>query len=201
MASFQEQNLDIEIHKLTKEALRGDIEALEIVTTFLSSFHITIFKAIAYLIVYQVIMNLDPDVVKECIICNGLCCKIGSEIPIYPFDLEDLRKVSQLDIGKVVKCSNDQCYLQRPCVFQVEWRCTVHKFKPYACLSYPFASEEVQKPILTNTIELPPKPIIPDICLAAKRIWSKINNRINRFKEIHGRIPEPMELIKYSLNT
>lgn len=197
MIVSQKQNLDIEVHRLTKDALKGNMKALEIVIGFLSSFRITMFKAVAYLVVYQVIMNLDPGVVKECMLCNGLCCKIGSDIPIYSFDLEDLRDVLQLDMGKSVKCSNSQCHIQRPCPFQVEWRCTIHRFKPYACLSYPFASEEIQKPMLINIRELPPKPIIPNICLAAKKIWDKINNGINKFKENYGRMPEPMELIKY----
>ncbi|MCC6015869.1 MAG: YkgJ family cysteine cluster protein [Desulfurococcaceae archaeon] len=189
----------IKLHRLTKEALRGNIEALYTVLKFLKSFRIPSFNVIAYLIIYQVVMNVDNDLANECRRCGGICCKSGQDIPLYPFDLEDLEKKLGSCVSSVVKKVGDNHYLPRPCVFQSDWRCTIHQYKPYACLSYPFASEDVQQQILINTSSAPPEPIIPDFCLAAKKIWSRIKLEIDKFQGIYGRAPTPLELLNLLL--
>jgi len=190
---------DVKLHRLTKDALRGNIEALYIVLKFLKSFRISSFNVIAYLIVYQAIMNIDNDLASECKKCGGICCRTGEDIPLYPFDFNDLRNVSHLDINKIVKKLNDQSYLPRPCIFQDMWRCTIHQFKPYACLSYPFASEDVQRSIILSASTIPPEPVIPDFCLAAKKIWNKIRLKMEEFQGTYGKIPTPEELLNLFL--
>lgn len=187
---------ELEIHRLTKEALKGDIEALEIIVSFLTRFNIRSFKVVAYLIVYQTIMNLDSELGNDCERCGGICCKSGSEIQLYSFDLKDLMDIGNHDIIKVVKCSGSYCYLSRPCAFQVKWKCSIHRYKPYACLSYPFASEEVQYSVISSSQSIPPLPVIPEICTAAKKVWVKIYSKIEEFKEKYKRAPEPLELLK-----
>ncbi|MEM1525521.1 MAG: YkgJ family cysteine cluster protein [Ignisphaera sp.] len=191
----------LEIHRLTKEALKGSIEALKMVLNFLTRFEIRSFKVIAYLIVYQTVMNLDLELGNDCEKCGGTCCKSGPEIPLYSFDLEELKNVDSLSISKAIKCSSGYCYLLRPCVFQVEWRCLIHRYKPYACLSYPFTSEEVQYSVISNPRNIPPLPIIPDTCIAAKKVWIKIYSKIEEFKEKHRRAPEPLEVLRLMQTT
>lgn len=186
----------LEIHRLTKEALKGNIEALKTILNFLTRFDIGSFKVVAYLIVYQTIMNLDLELGNDCEKCGGACCKSGPEIPFYSFDLEDLKNVDSLGVSKAIKCNSNYCYLLRPCVFQVEWRCLIHKYKPYACLSYPFASEEVQYLVINNPQNIPPLPVIPDVCIAAKKVWTKIYSKIEEFKEKHRRAPGPLEVLR-----
>ncbi|MEM4789377.1 MAG: YkgJ family cysteine cluster protein [Ignisphaera sp.] len=187
---------ELEIHMLTKEALKGDIEALKIIVEFLTRFNIQSFKVVAYLIVYQTIMNLDPELGNDCEKCGGICCKSGSEIQLYSFDLKDLMNIGDRDIIKVIKCNSSHCYLSRPCVFQAEWKCSIHRYKPYACLSYPFASGDVQYSVISNSQRIPPLPVIPEICMAAKKVWAKIYSKIEEFKLKYKRTPEPLELFK-----
>ncbi len=188
-----------QIHFITKKALKGDMKAAEIVIEFLSGLEIKEATAIAYLIVYQIAMNVLLDLGEECRKCGGMCCKMGSAIELMDFDISELIE-SGVDISKLVK-SNNKHYIPRPCPFQNGWKCTIHRSKPYSCLSYPFAVEDIQKDIIASwSPPNPPKPFIPDFCLAGKRAWQHIESAIQDFKNEYGREPTPQELLQYLRN-
>lgn len=183
-----------DLHKLAKQALRGDTNSLLYLLSMLKFLGVPALKVVAYLLVYQYIMNKDPEAGELCRTCGGRCCQYGPEVPLYPFDFEDLEAANP-NWRAHVSCNDGSCYIMRPCPFQRGWECTIHSFKPYACLSYPFASEDVQTKVLMQPpTRLPPEPVIPSFCLAAVRVWEKIKDRIKRF-EGEGRVPEPEDLL------
>ncbi|ADM27077.1 conserved hypothetical protein [Ignisphaera aggregans DSM 17230] len=188
-----------EIHRIIKNALRGDLQSIINVFDYFSQFsnNAIVTKAL-YLLTYQIIMNVSVDTSKECELCGGICCKYGALIPLYSFDIDDLLTIiDKENLYRALICHGD-CYLRRPCPFQDGWRCSVHKYKPYACLSYPFATEEEQIEILRSSEEISiVVPKIPSYCLAAKKTWSIIYSIIKNFREQHNRYPSPMELLQY----
>ncbi|MEM0026723.1 MAG: YkgJ family cysteine cluster protein [Ignisphaera sp.] len=188
-----------QIHFITKKALKDDMEAAEIIIEFLSDLEIKEAIATAYLIVYQIAMNVFLDLGEECKKCGGTCCKTGSAIELMDFDINELIE-SGADIAKLVKL-NRKYYIPRPCPFQDGWKCAIHKSKPYSCLSYPFAVEDIQKDIIASWFPPNPlKPFIPDFCVAGKKAWYYIESAIHNFKNKYGRTPTPQELLQYLRN-
>ncbi len=191
-----------EVHRIIKSALKGDSQSIRIIFNYFSKFsgNVIVIKSL-YLLAYQIIMNISIDTSRECELCGGICCKYGALIPLYPFDIDDLLTIIDKErLYQAIMCDGD-CYLRRPCPFQDRWKCSVHKYKPYACLSYPFATEEEQIEILKNPEEMPiVTPRIPSYCLAAKKAWDTIYNVIKNFKEHYNRYPKPVELIQYFMS-
>lgn len=185
-----------QIHLITKKALKGDMEVAEALIAFLSGLGMKEATATAYLIVYQIAMNALLDLGEECKKCGGICCKMGSAIELMDFDVSELIE-SGVDVNKLAR-SNGKYYIPRPCPFQDGWKCTIHRSKPYACLSYPFAVEDIQKDTIASWFPPnPPKPFIPDFCLAGKKTWQYIESAIQDFKNEYGREPTPQELLQY----
>jgi len=185
------------IHYLTKKALKGDINAAKTVLRYLSRYQINAITVSLYLIVYQIIMNLY-NILEECKLCNGKCCREGGYIPLYQFDIDELNKVFDNDILKYfIRIEDKYYYIPRPCPFLKDYICTIHNAKPYACLSYPFASEDLQINVLTNIPDHGyPQPAIPYYCSAGFKIWNIITNNIDKFRSKRGRIPKPIELLE-----
>jgi hypothetical protein len=186
------------IHILTKKALRGDIDSAKIVIEFLSQTGLKQAKAVAYLIVYQIIMNNLIDLGEECRQCGGICCRFGEPIQLYDFDLDDLRNAG-IDIDRYITRRDGSVYLSRPCPFQDGWRCTIHSVKPYACLSYPFAVEDIQKDVIERYISGIPEPFIPSFCRAGWKTWNTIKMLIDNFRHTYNKDPSALELLDYAI--
>lgn len=183
-----------DIHFITKKALKGDMEAAKAIIVFLSSLEVKEAIATAYLIVYQIAMNVFLDLEEECRRCGGTCCKMGQPIELMDFDISEFIE-NGVNLTKLVK-NNGKYYIPRPCPFQEGWKCGIHKIKPYACLSYPFAVEDLQKDVIASwTPPNPPKPFIPEFCVAGKKAWSYIESVISSFKSRYRRVPTPEELL------
>ncbi len=186
-----------DIHYLTKKALKGDIEKAKIILRYLSKYKVSTANISSYLIVFQIVMNL-LDISEECRLCGGKCCKEGGYIPIYQFDIDDLSSVLDSNALKQFVVEIDgSYYLSRPCPFLKDWMCSINAVKPYACLSYPFASEEVQISIFTRySSYVYPQPVIPYYCRAGFKAWGIIVQVIDRFSNEKGRAPKPIELLE-----
>lgn len=190
--SFQEK-----LHLFAKYALKGDEEAMRFVINILLSLGLPQTNAVAYLFVYQSIMNTYIDLKEECRKCGGVCCRFGEPVELYNFDIEDLKALS-IDLSRYIFKSGDRLYLPRPCSLQNGWACGVHSAKPYACLSYPFAVEDLQKEIISSHINSkPPKPFIPHFCIAGQKVWSIIESAIREHESIYGKEPTPYDLLEH----
>lgn len=190
---------DREVHIATKRALRGDFPAAKTVLNLLWNYReIPAIKYVAYALVYQIAMNAIADVSNECRKCGGICCKQGTPLPLYDFDLGELRHHLGSEIDRYVLYTEGVYLLPRPCPFLRGWRCGIHRFKPYACLSYPFTTEDEQLPHIEryNGDEIP-IPYAPPHCIAAHRVISIVVNAVNRLRTAYGRDPTPIELLEY----
>lgn len=184
------------INLLTKKALRGDIKALEEVFNFLEKFDLPLTKYTMYALLYQFVMNNILDLGKYCEECGGKCCKIGDPVPVYDFDYKELKlRLSEKDL-KYLKKDNDIYLLPRPCPFQEGWYCKIHKFKPYACLSYPFAIEDELQLAIQNYKGGVPNFVIPDFCIAGKKTKEFMDSIVDNLRKRLGRDPTPRELLK-----
>ena len=192
------EDFEKNIHILTKKALKGDIDSAKIVIEFLSGTGLKQAEAVAYLIVYQIVMNNFIDLGEECRQCGGICCRFGEPIQLYDFDLDDLRNAG-IDIDRYVIRRGSSVYLPRPCPFQKGWRCTIHFVKPYACLSYPFAVEDIQKDVIERYVSGVPEPFISGFCRAGQKAWSIIKMLIDDFRRIYNKDPSALELLDYAI--
>ncbi|MDK6028051.1 YkgJ family cysteine cluster protein [Ignisphaera sp. 4213-co] len=186
-----------QIHFLTKKALKGDLESAKTIINFLMSLDMREAIVVAYLIAYQIIMNIYMNLGEECKKCGGICCKFGSPIELTEFDLSEII-AEGISLSGIMNESN-KYLIPRPCPFQDGWRCRIHENKPYACLSYPFAVEDIQKDVIVswNSSE-PPKPFIPQFCVAGQKTWDYIKFLIESFKKEHGKVPTPLELLEFA---
>ncbi|MEM2220907.1 MAG: YkgJ family cysteine cluster protein [Ignisphaera sp.] len=185
-----------DIHYLTKRALKGDVEKARIVLRYLDRYRVSVASISAYLIVFQFAMNL-LDISEECRFCGGRCCKERGYIPIYQFDIDDVTSMLGADAIRYFMKINSNYYLGRPCPFLKDWMCSINKVKPYACLSYPFASEEIQIGLFNRESNHPyPQPFIPHHCIAGYKAWKIISQAIDEFNAKNGRIPKPIELLE-----
>ncbi|AAK42822.1 YkgJ family cysteine cluster protein [Saccharolobus solfataricus] len=191
-----EINVD-QINLMTKKGLRGDLKNFESVLDFLEKYgNATIVKYGMYSLVFQIAMNKFIDISKECEECGGKCCQIGYPVPVYGFDYEELRnKLSMEDLKKLEKVDSNLFLLRRPCKFQKGWYCSIHKFKPYACLSYPFATEDEQRDAI-NSYDGKGIPDfkVPEYCKAGMRVKHIMNQIITDLTNKLGRPPTPREL-------
>jgi hypothetical protein len=105
--SFQEK-----LHLFAKYALKGDEEAMRFVINILLSLGLPQTNAVAYLFVYQSIMNTYIDLKEECRKCGGVCCRFGEPVELYNFDIEDLKALS-IDLSRYIFKSGDRLYLPR----------------------------------------------------------------------------------------
>ena len=187
--------LQREINLVTKKALKGDIDSAISLLDFLISTNVKEAIATAYLLVYQIAMNVYMDLGEDCKRCGGICCKSGPPIELYDFDVKDLIEAG-IDAYKYVVKENSKYYIRRPCPFQDGWRCKIHSFKPYACLCYPFAVEDLQKGVIESwSPPEPPKPFIPSFCIAGLKAWKCIESIINEYKNRFGEAPSPKQLL------
>ncbi|QGA68310.1 YkgJ family cysteine cluster protein [Sulfolobus sp. E11-6] len=189
-------NVD-QINLMTKKGLRGDLNSFERLLEFLEKYeHSPVVKYGMYSLVFQIAMNKFIDVSKYCEECGGKCCQIGYPVPVYRFDYEELRdRLDMDDLKKFEKVDNNLFLLRRPCQFQKGWLCSIHKIKPYACLSYPFATEDDQKEVINSCDGKGiPDFKVPEYCLAGKQVKKIINQIINDLINKLGRIPTPREL-------
>ncbi len=189
-----------EINIATKRALRGDLRAARRVLNFLWRYSgVPPAKYVAYALVYQIAMNNIIDVSEECRRCGGRCCREGAPLPLYDFDIEEMEK--QLDkesLSRYLIRSGNYYLLPRPCPFQQGWLCTIHSVKPYACLSYPFATEDEQLPrIREYGGEGIPIPYTPPHCLAAQKVLDIVAKAIEELRKSLGRDPTPIELLEH----
>ncbi len=191
---------DREINIATKRALRGDLEAARKVLSFLWRYRgVPPAKYVAYALVYQIAMNSIVDVSEECRRCGGKCCREGAPLPLYDFDIEEMEKhLGREPLSRYLIRSDDHYLLPRPCPFQQGWACTIHRVKPYACLSYPFATEDEQLPrIKEYRGEGIPIPYTPPHCIAAQKVLNLVTRTIEELRRNLGRDPTPIELLEY----
>ncbi|ARM75608.1 YkgJ family cysteine cluster protein [Acidianus manzaensis] len=181
-----------EINKLTKEALRSNLDSLGRIINFLGKYENSpIAKFGIYSIIFQYVFNTHEETGKLCRQCGGKCCKVGYPVPVYNFDYNEMKKHLQLKLQK----QGDIYLLPRPCPFQKDWMCTIHQFKPYACLSYPFATEDEQM----NTIKEYngkglPNFHVPEYCLSGKMVIEYMKEVYTNLKNKLNRDPSPKEL-------
>ena len=184
------------INLLTKRALKGDIKALKEVFTFLEKYNLPLTKYTMYSLLYQFVMNNLLELGKYCEECGGKCCKIGDPIPVYDFDYKVLKaRLSKTSLTHL-KRDNDIYFLPRPCPFQEGWACKIHEFKPYACLSYPFAIEDELNIVMQNYKDGVPDFVIPDFCLAGRKTKEFMDNIADNLRKKLGRDPTPRELLE-----
>lgn len=179
-----------EINRLTKRALKGDEKALYQLFSFLDQYNSPIAKFAGYSIVYQLAMNkLIPETAKDCEACGGKCCKSGLPVPVYDFDMEELK-------GRVrLEKKGDIYILPRPCPFLKGWACGIHEVKPYACLSFPFATEDEQIQVVNSYKgDSVPDFHVPEYCIAGKRVKDVLGKVVTEFEKKNGRVPTPKEL-------
>jgi len=181
---------------LTKRALRGDIASAQKVLDFLWSRRRVKHAAYtAYALVYQIAMNVDPALGELCRVCGGACCSRGPPIPVYDFDIEELAAHVPEALTRIENLGQYRV-IRRPCPFQEGWRCTIHEHKPYACLCYPFMTEE----IAIRGIERYRGRGVPDIetdpeCRAALAIKEVVDGVVQELRAELDRDPSPMELL------
>lgn len=188
-------NNEEEINILSKAALKSDFSSLEKVLKLLEKYEKYPFvKFGMYSLLFQVAFNINPDTSKICEQCGGKCCKTGYPIPVFKFDYEEIKKyVGDISLRKY----NDIYLLSRPCQFQKGWMCTIHQFKPYACLCFPFATEDEQVEIINNYDGRGiPNFKIPEYCIAGKIVVETLAKIIAEFRQKYNRDPSPIELYK-----
>ncbi|BDC17945.1 YkgJ family cysteine cluster protein [Acidianus sp. HS-5] len=182
-----------EVNILTKKALRSDVESLRKIVNFLAQYNAPIAKYAIYSIIYQFAMNNVIDLGKECETCGGKCCKEGYPVPVYGYDFKEMKKnMKDLRLEK----KNGFYLLPRPCQFQKGWICTINSFKPYACLSYPFATEDEQEELLKSYDgKGVPNFKVPEFCIAGKKVKDFMDKVIEELKKEKGREPSPLEIV------
>ncbi len=184
-----------QIHKLTKASLKGDRKSFEKLVDSLSKYlNVPQVKFALYAIIYQFAMNYVLDTGKYCEECGGKCCKQGYSVPVYNFDYEELRKNMRLEDLNKLKKEKDMYLLSRPCPFQIGWKCGINSFKPYACLSYPFGTEDEQKFIIDLYKDGIPNFHVPEFCISGKKVKEKVDEIAKTLEKKLGRTPTPMEL-------
>ncbi|RLG77881.1 MAG: YkgJ family cysteine cluster protein [Thermoprotei archaeon] len=188
--------MDEDVHRITKKGLAGDTGYLRAVLSFLWNSGVPVAKYTAYALVYQYSMNILLDTAQDCSRCGGRCCREGHPVPLYPFDVDELRRNLGDDVEKkLIKVGNGYA-LPRPCPFQSGWRCSIHSFKPYACLCYPFATEDEQIDNMKRyNGEGLPVLSIPSDCPAAKRVYETVTSIARELKKKLLRDPAPTELL------
>lgn len=186
---------------LTKKALSGDLKSLDEVFKFLEKYNVPIAKYAMYAILYQYVMNNVLELGKYCSECGGKCCKTGLPIPVYNFDYKELKiRLSSKDLSNF-KRANGFYVLSRPCPFQEGWLCKIHEFKPYACMSYPFATEDEQKDVIINYKDGIPDFRVPDFCIAGKKVKEFLDNIVKELRQNIKREPTPREILEYIIKT
>jgi len=100
--------------------------------------------------------------------------------------------VSPLRIG----CGGLIVKYWKPPLPRERWTCKIHKFKPFARLSYPFAIEDGLKLVMQNYKDGIPDFIIPDFCIAGKKVKAFMNNVIDKLRKKLGIDPTPRELLE-----
>lgn len=186
-----------EINLLVKKGLRGELSSFEKVLDLLEKYDkVPEARFGMYSLIFQIAMNVFIDVSKYCEECGGKCCKSGYPVPVYRFDYKELRINLDGNSLKYLNKADENLYLlPRPCPFQKGWMCGIHKFKPYACLSFPFATEDEQRDVITsyngNGI---PEFKVPEYCIAGRKVKEILEDII---KELYTRLkrdPTPREL-------
>ncbi|BFH72809.1 YkgJ family cysteine cluster protein [Sulfurisphaera javensis] len=185
-----------QINVLVKKALKGDIKSLEEVFNFLEKFNVPITKYAMYSIIYQYVMNNVLDLGKYCEECGGKCCKSGLPVPVYNFDYKELKNRLSKEQLNNFRRVNGFYILSRPCPFQEGWLCKIHQYKPYACMSYPFATEDEQKEIIDSYKDGIPDFKVPDFCIAGKKVKEFMSNKVDELRKKLGRDPTPRELLR-----
>jgi len=187
-----------ELTARVKKALRGDLSEARSVIEMLEGAGLSIFRAAAYLLVYQVAMNSLMDLSEECRKCGGKCCRLFKLIQLEDIDVKDLvESLGAQVLNILAKDDQGNYYIETPCPFQKGWLCSIHRFKPYACLSYPFLDEDLQFDVVMNYDGIdPPAPNIPSFCLAASKAWTYILEVIERYRRDRGKSPSPIELLE-----
>ncbi|WP_338604484.1 YkgJ family cysteine cluster protein [Sulfolobus tengchongensis] len=185
------------INLMVKKGLRGELDHFEKVLDFLERYStVPQAKFGMYSLVFQIAMNVFIDVAKDCEECGGKCCKSGYPVPVYNFDYNELKKkLNRDDLKKLNKVDNNLHVLPRPCPFQKGWLCGIHGFKPYACLSFPFATEDEQETIINRyNGDGIPDFNVPDYCIAGIKVKNILGSIIEDLKNRLGRPPSPREL-------
>ncbi|NON63055.1 YkgJ family cysteine cluster protein, partial [Acidianus sp. RZ1] len=184
-----------EINLLTKRALSGDKKSLLEILNFLEKFDQPLTRFASYSILYQFAFNSLYDIGKYCEECGGKCCKSGDPIQVFNFDYEEIKKMGG-DVGRLRK--NGKIHLlSRPCPFQNGWACSIHKFKPYSCLSYPFATEDEQMIVIKEYKDGIPDFKVPEFCTSGKVVKDRLNNVEKELREKLGRIPSAKEILEF----
>lgn len=184
------------IHILTKRALKGDLESLMKLFSFLENYNIPIARYGMYSLLYQFVMNNVLDSGKYCEQCGGKCCKSGLPVPVYDFDLKELKLKLRKEEIKNISRINGIHVLSRPCVFQQGWLCTIHEIKPYACMSYPFATEDEQKSVIESYTDGVPNFVVPDFCITGKKVKEFLDSIAKEMRKELGRNPSPREMLE-----
>ena len=180
------------INVLTKKALKGDVNSLKEIIKFLKGYNAPIAKFAIYSIIYQFTMNNIIDLVNECKTCGGKCCKVGLPVPVYHYDYEEMQRHLRIKLER----KNGFYLLPRPCKFQKDWMCSINSFKPYACLSYPFATEDEQIEVIKNYDgNGVPDFQVPEFCLAGAKVKKFLNSLIENLKREKRTEPDPEEII------
>lgn len=183
---------------LTKKALKGDLASAREVISLLWSYRaVPQAKYVAYALVYQIALNKWSRVAEICMQCGGRCCREGPPIPIYDFDIEELRAKYPHALELLSRVGNDNYVLPRPCPLQRGWRCSIHDAKPYACLSYPFMVEEFAVPAISRQLD---KEVVEveavNRCPASLEVKNLVDGVRERLRRELGRDPKPMELLE-----
>ncbi len=153
-------------------------------------------RYVAYALVYQIAFNKWSKVAEICRRCGGKCCRDGPPIPIYEFDIEDLRSRYPQALKHVVKVGNTHV-LPRPCPLQRGWACAIHDAKPYACLSYPFMVEEAAIPATSRQLNSNDAEIEEvDPCPASAEVKNLVDRIREEMRRSLGREPKPLELLE-----
>ena len=186
------------INKLTKQALRGNLKALKEVLSFLWKYReLFVIRYTAYLLVYQYAMNCLLSLSEYCRLCGGKCCREGLPLPLYDFDVDELESRLGGSLKRYARIVEGVMVLPRPCPFLEGWKCSIHEFKPYACLSYPFATEDEQlKDVALLEKEPDPLPYVPSFCIAGIKTKTMVASVMSSLKSRLGRAPTPIELLE-----
>ncbi|WP_225905712.1 YkgJ family cysteine cluster protein [Stygiolobus caldivivus] len=164
---------------------------------FLESYDVPVAKFAIYSLIYQYAMNNIINLKEECEKCGGKCCKSGLPVPVYDFDYEEMTKHIRLKLEK----KNSIYLIPRPCKYQKGWTCSINSFKPYACLSYPFATEDEQIEVIKNyNGKGVPDFNVPDFCTAGKKVKALMDSLIKNLRKEKGREPKPEEVLIALLN-
>ncbi|MEM1620110.1 MAG: YkgJ family cysteine cluster protein [Fervidicoccaceae archaeon] len=181
-----------DLNRAAKLGLRGDPRELRRVLERLERYEfLPQIKFAAYALVAQFYMNTSPSTPSECEACGARCCLEGPPLPIYDFDLEELVEAG-VDASIFSEVEGLRV-LPRPCPLLRGWACSVQPVKPYACLSYPLATEDEQAEAMASYDgEGLPRLIAPESCPAAARALRELEELSSSL----GREPRPLELLE-----